>query len=97
MYDFQGHLSAAAKKRITDAHIRAELIRTHALSRAEILQRSDPNYGGFFNDRRGGPPGIELAEADLKAALIVTKTATNEAIKAGKSGLELRRRSRRRN
>ena len=83
-------LSEAARRRVEDAHLESQLIRTKALAIIETRYRSGPTHELSFGDYfKTGQAAIEWDEAKVESARIVLSTLVREYVAAGKSGREL--------
>lgn len=85
-------LSQAARKRISDVHADADLVRARALASIEARYRSEPDSDKtLFEYQTTGQAGVEWAQAKVQAAGVVLCIVRDEFRAAGKSGRELRR------
>ena len=88
--DPQNCLSEPARRRVEDAHLKSQLIRTKALAIIETRYRSAPTHELSFGDYfKTGQAAIEWDEAKVESARIVLSTLVREYVAAGKSGREL--------
>ena len=84
-------LSDAARRRISDAHAKTDLIRARTLASIEARYRSEPDSDKtLFEYQTTGQTGVEWAEAKVQAAGAVLSIVRDEFRAAGKSGRELR-------
>ena len=84
-------LSEAARRRISDAHADADLVRVRALASIEARYRSKPDSDkSLVEYQTTGQTGVQSAEANVQAARTVLCVVRDEFRAAGKSGRELR-------
>jgi len=77
--DPRSTLSDAARRRLSNAHADADLIRARALAHLETRYRSEPHSDDCFSEFLSkGQPSVDFADAKMQSARAVLSVVKHE-------------------